>query len=170
MAFVNEEPPQFQTALMGSRVYARQARAHGDRIRAMLSLETLGYYSEAPGSQAFPFPSALYRLFYPDRGNFVLFVSNFGSRPFLRQAVESFRQVTPFPAESIATFEWVPGVDWSDHGSFWVEGYPALMVTDTALYRYPQYHTEQDTPEKVNYDALARVVDGLTGMLWALSR
>ena len=170
VAFVNEEPPQFQTALMGSRVYARQARARGDRIRAMLSLETLGYYSEAPGSQAFPFPSALYRLFYPNRGNFVLFVSNFGSRPFLRQAVESFRQVTPFPVESIATFEWVPGVDWSDHGSFWEVGYPALMVTDTALYRYPHYHTEQDTPEKVNYDALARVVDGLAGMLWALSR
>ena len=170
VAFVNEEPPQFQTALMGSRVYARQARARGDRIRAMLSLETLGYYSEAPGSQAFPFPSALYRLFYPDRGNFVLFVSNFGSRPFLRQAVESFRQVTPFPVESIATFEWVPGVDWSDHGSFWEQGYPALMVTDTALYRYPQYHTEQDTPEKVNYDALARVVDGLAGTLWTLSR
>jgi len=170
VAFVNEEPPQFQTALMGSRVYARQAHARGDRIRAMLSLETLGYYSEAPGSQAFPFPSALYRFFYPDRGNFVLFVSNFGSRPLLRQAVESFRQVTPFPAESIATFEWVPGVDWSDHGSFWEQGYPALMVTDTALYRYPHYHTEQDTPEKVNYDALARVVDGLTGTLWALSR
>ncbi len=170
VAFVNEEPPQFQTALMGSRVYARQARARGDRIRAMLSLETLGYYSEAPGSQAFPFPSALYRLFYPDRGNFVLFVSNFGSRPLLRQAVESFRQVTPFPVESIATFEWVPGVDWSDHGSFWVEGYPALMVTDTALYRYQHYHTEQDTPEKVNYDALARVVDGLAGTLWTLSR
>ena len=170
VAFVNEEPPHFQTALMGSRVYARQARAHGDRIRAMLSLETLGYYSEAPGSQAFPFPSALYRLFYPDRGNFVLFVSNFGSRPFLRQAVELFRQVTPFPAESIATFEWVPGVDWSDHGSFWEQGYPALMVTDTALYRYPHYHTEQDTPEKVNYDALARVVDGLAGTLWTLSR
>jgi len=170
VAFVNEEPPQFQTALMGSRVYARQARARGDRIRAMLSLETLGYYSEAPGSQAFPFPSALYRLFYPNRGNFVLFVSNFGSRPLLRQAVESFRQVTPFPVESIATFEWVPGVDWSDHGSFWEQGYPALMVTDTALYRYPHYHTEQDTPEKVNYDALARVVDGLAGTLWTLSR
>ncbi len=88
VAFVNEEPPHFQTALMGSRVYAKRARARGDRIRAMLSLETLGYYSEAPGSQLFPFPSALYRFFYPDRGNFILFVSNFGSRPLLRQAVD----------------------------------------------------------------------------------
>src|SRR5207245_1069215 len=133
VAFVNEEPPQFQTALMGSRVYARQARARGDRIRAMLSLETLGYYSEAPGSQAFPFPSALYRLFYPDRGNFILFVSNFGSRPLLRQAVDSFRAQSDFPVEAIATFEWVPGGDWSDHGSFWAQGCPARMVTDTAL-------------------------------------
>jgi len=170
VAFVNEEPPHFQTAQMGSHVYAKQARARGDRIRAMLSLETLGYYSEASGSQVFPFPSVLYRLFYPDRGNFVLFVSNFGSRPLLRQAVESFRAQSDFPVESIATFELVPGVDWSDHGSFWAEGYPALMVTDTALYRYPYYHTEQDTPEKVNYGALARVVDGLAGMLWALGR
>jgi hypothetical protein len=170
VAFVNEEPPHFQTALMGSRVYAQEARTRGDRIRAMLSLETLGYYSEAPGSQAFPFPSALYRLFYPDRGNFILFVSNFGSRSLMRQAVDFFRAHTDFPVETIATFEWVPGVDWSDHGSFWAEGYPALMVTDTALYRYPHYHTEQDTPEKVDYGKLARVVDGLAGMLWALGR
>jgi Zn-dependent M28 family amino/carboxypeptidase len=170
VAFVNEEPPHFQTAQMGSRVYAKQARARGDRIRAMLSLETLGYYSEAPASQGFPFPSVMFRRFYPDRGNFVLFVSNFGSRPLLRQAVELFRAQSDFPVESIATFELVPGVDWSDHSSFWAEGYPALMVTDTALYRYPYYHTEQDTPEKVNYGALARIVDGLAGMLWALGR
>lgn len=170
VAFVNEEPPHFQTALMGSRVYAKGARARGDRIRAMLSLETLGYYSEAPGSQLFPFPSALYRLFYPDRGNFILFVSNFGSRPLLRQAVDSFRAQSDFPVEAIATLEWVPGVDWSDHGSFWEQGYRALMVTDTALYRYPHYHAETDTPEKVNYGALARVVDGLASMLWTLSR
>jgi len=170
VAFVNEEPPHFQTALMGSRVYAKEARARGERIRAMLSLETLGYYSETLGSQAFPFPSALYRLFYPDRGNFILFVSNFGSRPLLRQAIDSFRVESDFPVEAIATFEWVPGVDWSDHGSFWAEGYPALMVTDTALYRYPHYHTAQDTPEKVNYGELARVVGGLAGMLWALAR
>lgn len=164
VAFVNEEPPFFRTPQMGSRVYAQMARVRGDDIRAMVSLETIGYYSEAPGSQKFPFPSFLFGLAYPDRGNFVVFASNWDSRMQMRRGVALFRAQSDFPVESIATLELVPGMDWSDHASFWRAGYPAFMVTDTALYRYPYYHTPRDTPDKVNYEALARVTQGLAGV------
>jgi Zn-dependent M28 family amino/carboxypeptidase len=163
VAFVNEEPPLFKTAQMGSRVYAQMARARGDDIRAMVSLETIGYYSDTPGSQQFPFPSWLYDLAFPATGNFIIFASNWGSRAVMRRAVDLFRAQSDFPVESISTFEIVPGVDWSDHDSFWRAGYPAFMVTDTALYRYPHYHEPTDTPDKVNYGALARVTQGLAG-------
>ncbi len=164
VAFVNEEPPFFRTPQMGSHVYAHMACARGDDIRAMVSLETIGYYSEAPGSQQFPFPSFLFDLAFPDRGNFVIFASNWSSRALMRRGVALFRAQSDFPVESIATFELVPGMDWSDHVSFWRAGYPAFMVTDTALYRYPYYHTPQDTPDKVNYEALARVTQGLAAV------
>jgi Zn-dependent M28 family amino/carboxypeptidase len=163
VAFVNEEPPLFQTAQMGSRVYAQVARARGDDIRAMVSLETIGYYSDALGSQQFPFPAWAYHLAFPDRGNFLIFASNWGSRAVARRAADLFRAQSDFPVESISTFEIVPGVDWSDHDSFWRAGYPAFMVTDTALYRYPHYHAPTDTPDKVHYEALARVTQGLAG-------
>ena len=162
VAFVNEEPPFFARGEMGSTVYARAARARGDNIRLMVSLEMLGYYSDAPDSQHYP---PLLGFFYPDRANFIGFVSNFASRRPLREWVKAFRSHSDFPAESLATFEFVPGVAWSDHLSFWREGYPALMVTDTAFYRYAHYHSHRDTPEQLNYPAMARVVMGLQAAL-----
>lgn len=162
VAFANEEPPFFQTDAMGSRHYARRSKAHGEHIVAMFSLETLGWYSEQPGSQRYPFPLS---FFYPSTGNFVAFVSNLSSRPLLHQTIASFRHHAAFPSEGVAAPAFIPGVDWSDQWSFWKEGYPALMVTDTAPYRYPHYHTMQDTPDKVDHERLARVVTGLQGML-----
>lgn len=167
VAFVNEEPPYFETELMGSRVYAKACRERGDDIRAMLSLETLGYYSNAPGSQRFP--SVLFKLFYPTRGNFVAFVSDFKSRALLRQTVAAFRGNSKFPVECIAMHPRVAGIGWSDHASFWREGYRAVMVSDTAVFRYPHYHTAQDTPDKIDYDSLARVTEGLCGTIAALA-
>jgi Zn-dependent M28 family amino/carboxypeptidase len=170
VAFVNEEPPYFQTPFMGSRIYAQKARDRGDRIRVMASLETIGYYSDAPASQKFPFPSALFRLLYPDRGNFIVFVSNLPSRTVTQEAHRLFHAHSNFPAETISTLEMVPGIDWSDHASFWGVGYPAFMVTDTAPYRYPYYHTAEDTPDKVNYQALGRVAEGLRATFQGLAR
>jgi Zn-dependent M28 family amino/carboxypeptidase len=167
VAFVNEEPPFFYWGEMGSMVYARAARARGDDIRLMASLEMLGCYSEAPGSQHYP---PLFRYFYPDRGNFIAFVSNLRSRRALQDVTAAFRAHSDFPAESLATFAFVPGVSWSDQLSFWRRGYRALMVTDTAFYRYPYYHTGHDTPEKLNYPAMARVVEGLERAFAALAR
>ena len=167
VAFVNEEPPFFKTASMGSRVYAKMARARGDDIRAMLCLETIGYYSDAPDSQHYP---PLFNLFYPERGNFIGFVSDFRSRSLLKQAVAAFRVASDFPVEYLSTFSFIPGVDWSDHWSFWREDIPAVMVTDTAPYRYPYYHTSLDTVDKVSYPQLARVTDGLLAVVTALAQ
>jgi len=158
VAFVNEEPPFFETELMGSRRHARAARARGDRIVAMLSLESLGYYDDAPGSQRYPFPLG---LLYPSTGNFVGVVGNLRSRGLVRDILAAFTAATDFPAEGAATFAWIPGVDWSDHGSFWREGYPAVMLTDTALYRHPGYHTAGDRPDRVDATRLARVAYGI---------
>jgi hypothetical protein len=162
VAFVNEEPPFYLGDDMGSRRYAARSRERGETIAAMLSLETIGCYSDEPGSQRYPFPLG---LFYPSTGNFIGFVSNLSSRPLLREALASFRRHAGIPSEGVAAPAWIPGVDWSDHSSFWREGWQALMVTDSALYRYPHYHTERDTPDKVDYERLARVVTGLHGML-----
>ena len=162
VAFANEEPPFYHTDAMGSRHYARRSKERREEIRAMFSLETIGYYSDWPGSQRYPFPLG---FFYPSTGNFVAFVSNLSSRPLLHEAIASFRRHAGIPSEAVAAPAWIPGVDWSDHWSFWKEGYPALMVTDTAPYRYFHYHTAEDTPDKVDYERLARVVTGLRAML-----
>lgn len=166
VAFVNEEPPFFKTSAMGSRVYVKMAQARGDNIRAMLCLETIGYYSDAPDSQHYP---PFFNMFYPDKGNFIGIVSNFRSRALLKRATAAFRANSDFPVEHVTTFGFVPGVDWSDHWSFWRADVPAIMITDTALYRYPYYHTAGDTPEKVNYPQLARVVEGLLAVVKALA-
>jgi Zn-dependent M28 family amino/carboxypeptidase len=164
--FVNEEPPFFQTDAMGSLVYAREAKRRGDRIRGMLSIETIGYYSDQPGSQQYPPPL---HLLYPDTGNFIGFVSNLGSAALLRLARRAFKAATTFPVRAAAAPASVPGVGWSDHWAFWQAGYRALMVTDTAPYRYPWYHTAEDTPDKISFDRLAHVVLGLEHVVHVLA-
>lgn len=159
VAFVNEEPEHFQTELMGSWVYANGCRQRDERITAMLSLETIGYYSEDPGSQHYPAPGL--GLIYPSKGNFVAFVGNLASLSQVRQTVGSFRRHAQFPSEGAALPSVIPGVGWSDHWSFWEHGYPGIMVTDTAPFRYPYYHRATDTPDKLNYEGMARVVAGL---------
>jgi Predicted aminopeptidases len=158
VAFVNEEPPFFMTGEMGSVIYARRSKQRGEQIAAMLSLETIGYYSDAAGSQHYPAPLS---LFYPDTANFIGFVGNISSRELVRRAIKTFRATTEFPSEGGALPGWIPGVGWSDHWSFWQEGYEAIMITDTALFRYQHYHTSDDTPDKIDFDRMARVVAGL---------
>jgi Zn-dependent M28 family amino/carboxypeptidase len=166
VAFVNEEPPFFQTAQMGSVVYATAARGRGERISGMLSLETMGYYSDEPGSQQYPTPLA---LMYPDVGNFIGFVSNLASARLLFTARRAFKQRTTFPLQTAALPAGVPGAGWSDHWAFWQAGYPALMVTDTAPFRYPWYHTPDDTPDKLSFQRFADVVDGLEHVMAVLA-
>jgi hypothetical protein len=163
--FVNEEPPFYRTAEMGSAVHVDGVRARGERVVAMFSIETIGFYSDAPGSQHYPFP---FSAFYPDRGDFLAFVANLASRRLVHQTIAAFRAAAQFPSEGVAAPGWIPGVDWSDQWAFWRAGVPALMITDTAPYRYPHYHTAQDTPDKVDYERLARVVRALERTFRAL--
>lgn len=166
VAFVNEEPPFFFWDKMGSAVYAAAARKRGDSIRFMVALETIGYYSDTPGSQHYP---PLFKFFYPDRGDFISFVSNLRSRSVMRKAVRAFRAGSAFPIQHVATFSWIPGIAWSDHLSFWRQRYRAFMVTDTAFYRYRYYHTAEDTADKLCYEPFAQCCNGLYRCFAALA-
>ena len=166
VAFTNEEPPFFLRLDMGSRVYASRSRGRKENIVGMLSLETMGYYSEAPNSQEYPFP---FSFFYPHTANFIGFVGNIRSRHLVRLSLAAFRNTTQFPSEGTAAPGWITGIGWSDHWSFWREGFRAIMVTDTAFFRYDPYHTRKDTPEKIDYDRLARVTKGLAEVVVELA-
>jgi hypothetical protein len=160
--FTNEEPPFFWTRNMGSLVYAKQIDPHKENVIAMLSLETMGYFSDKEGSQKYPFPIG---LLYPNQGNFIGFIGNLNSGDLVRRSISSFRRHTKFPSEGVILPDWIPGVGWSDQWSFWKKGYKGIMITDTAPYRYPYYHTEDDTLDKINFDKLARVVSGLSEVI-----
>lgn len=167
VAFPNEEPGHFHTHAMGSWVYAEQCQKRGDRIAGMISLETIGYYSSAAGSQKYPMPGL--SMIYPTAGNFIAFVGNLGSHALLRKALGAFREQAAIPSEGAALPANIPGVGWSDHWAFWQHGYPAIMVTDTAPFRYPHYHAATDTPEKLDYDSMARVVMPMQAVIRALA-
>jgi len=165
--FVNEEPPYFRSEDMGSLHYAKALAAAGERVTAMYSLETVGFYSSEPGSQHYPFP---FGLLFPDRGDFVAFVGLLGARPLLQRTIASFRSHTAFPSIGGVAPDIVPGIGWSDHWAFAKQGFPALMVTDTAPFRYPHYHRPSDTPDKVDVESLARVVKGIERVIRDLAQ
>jgi hypothetical protein len=156
--FTNEEPPYFQTELMGSLVYARACRARGDVVTAALSIESVGVYSDAPESQNYPWP---FSWIYPSEGNFLAFIGDRASRDLVRRSTVAFRRRATLGSEAAALSDSIDGVGWSDHWAFWQVGYPAIMVTDTAPFRNTHYHRASDTPDKLDYDRLARAVRGL---------
>ena len=168
VAFVNEEPPYFLGGDMGSFVYASSCKARGDKICAMISLETIGYFSDAPHSQTYPSPGL--GIFYPKVGNFIGFVSNVPSRALLRRVVALFRKHAKIPSEGAALPSFIPGVSWSDQWSFWRHGYPGIMVTDTAPFRYPHYHSASDMPDKLDYDRFTLVVSGIQKVIEDLDK
>lgn len=165
--FANEEPPFFYTDKMGSRVYADACRSRNEQIVAMLTPETIGCYSDAPGSQLYPLP--LLGRYVGQVGDYVSFVGVGKSAPLVRRCVGLFREKAAFPSVGAALPSIVPGVGASDHWSFWRVGYPALMVTDTAPFRYRYYHTREDLPDKMDFERMARVVDGLHGVVESLA-
>lgn len=156
--FVNEEPPYDRTPFMGSVRYANMLKEHKVRVAGMMSLETLGCFSDEPGSQKYPAP---FGLIFPSKANFIAFVALTGARSFLHDVVASFRKHTDFPTIGGTAPDLVDGIGWSDHWSFSQAGYPAIMVTDTALFRYRHYHKATDTPDKVDFKKLARITLGL---------
>ncbi len=166
VAFANEEAPYFWTDEMGSLVYARLCRKQGDRVKAMLSIESVGFYSDAPASQRYP---AGLGLVYPSRGDFVAFVGNLRSRSLMQQSLSQFRASSALPSIGASLPSAIPGVGWSDHWSFWQEGFPAIEITDTAPYRNPYYHTALDTPDRVDYGRLARLTEALRRVVEGLA-
>jgi len=156
--FPNEEMPYFQSENMGSLRFARALQQQGLPMTAMISVESIGYYSDQPHSQKYPPGIA---SFYPTVGNFIGFVGDLRSRDLLRQAVRTFRASTHFPSEGAALPGWMEGASWSDHRAFRQAGVPAIMVTDTAPFRNPHYHKASDKPDVLDYDKMARVTVGL---------
>ena len=165
--FVNEEPPYFRTEAMGSLRYARALAQRNERVVAMYSLETIGFYSSDPGSQVYPAP---FGLMFPDRGDFVAFVGMMGSRALVRETMRSFRSHTSFPTIGGVAPDFIPGIGWSDHWAFAEQGFQAVMITDTAPFRYPHYHRPSDTPDKIDAEKVARVVKGVERVIRDLSR
>lgn len=165
VAFTNEEPPYFHTEQMGSLVYVRACKSRGERVVAMLCLESLGYFTDAQRSQHYPFPLS---LFYPSRGDFVAVVGNRESQPLVTQVAKRLRATERIPVEAASLPGGLPGVGFSDHWSFWQVGYPAVMITDTALFRNPYYHQPTDKPETLDYERLAATVQGLRAVVMEL--
>jgi Zn-dependent M28 family amino/carboxypeptidase len=166
--FVLEEPPAFMTPAMGSHVYAEQARQRGERIHGMISLEMVGYFNDAAGSQAFPVPGM--HWLYPDRGNFIGVIGNVQSRELTLTVAEALKVGADIPVEHLVALPFVPGVGLSDHGPFWKMGYRAVMVTDTAFYRNPNYHTPNDTIETLRFDKMSQIVRGMVHVVEFLTK
>lgn len=162
--FANEEPPYFQTERMGSLVFARQCRQDGENLMGMISLESVGFFSDQPNSQRFPDGVSG----FPTTGNFVGFVGDLSAKPFLQRCLDGFQAARTLPAEGLTAPGAVPGVTWSDHWSFSQCGYAALMITDTAPFRNPHYHMSTDTAETLDYDRLAAVTEGARQMILKL--
>ena len=168
VAFTLEEPPLFRSTYMGSYVYARSLKEKEENIEGMICLEMIGYFTDKPESQFFPL--SLFRWIFPNKGNFISFVSNLQSKDFLKGVKSGFQKGTTLPVESLSAFPFIPGIDFSDHRSFWKFGYKALMITDTAFYRNPYYHGSGDVPETLDYERMAEVVLGLTSAIEELAK
>lgn len=167
VAFTLEEPPYFRSQLMGSAVHASSLKARGEVVRAMISLEMIGYFSDQADSQHYPV--SLLKAFYPSSGNFITVVGKLGQGLALRRVKKAMINATPLPVYSINAPRAIPGVDFSDHLNYWNEGYDAFMITDTAFYRNPNYHTFEDTPDTLDYKRMAMVVRGVYAAVAALS-
>ena len=168
VAFANEEAPYFATPGMGSEVYALSLDASRRRVRGMICLEMLGCFSDDPGIQKLPF--AVLHLFYPSKGDFIAVVGSLGRPGIVRRVKRAMMAASDLPVYSIDAPSWVHGVDLSDHSTFWRRGDPAVMITDTAFYRNPLYHTAHDTPDTLDYERMAKVVAGTRRAVLALAR
>ncbi len=158
-AYTLEEPPYFGTGAMGSAIHAQSLREEGVDVRAMISLEMIGYFSDRPGSQKLPLPWLKSR--YPDTGNFIAVVGRRDDSLLTDILLTAMSANKNLPVEVINAPKILPGIDFSDHRNFWLRGYTAAMITDTAFYRNPNYHKNTDTPDTLDFDRMAEVVKSL---------
>jgi hypothetical protein len=165
VAYTNEEPPHFRYPSMGSAHHAASLRAAGRDVSLMLALEMIGWFSDEAGSQTYPFPGM--SLLYPDKGDFIAVIGRFNDWADTRKVKAAMRGAGDLPVHSMNSLSSIPGVDFSDHLNYWAEGYPALMITDTAFYRNPHYHTAEDTYDRLDYARMAKVVAGVFAVVQA---
>jgi hypothetical protein len=156
--FTTEEPPYFGTELMGSLRYAKRCRQLSEDVRVVLSLDALGFFRDSPDTQKLPFP---FSYFYPDRANFLAFIGDLRTRPYMIVTTRGFKKGSAFPIAAGSAPRWVKGAGWSDHSSFWRYGYRGMQVTDTGAFRSPWHTNEGDTVDKLDFRALARITMGL---------
>jgi Zn-dependent M28 family amino/carboxypeptidase len=168
VAYTLEEPPFFRSEHMGSAVHARSLKAEKANVRAMLALEMIGYFTDAKDSQSFPAPGL--SLFYPTTGNFIAIVGRMGEGRLVRRIKKAMSSASNLPVHSINAPRFLAGIDFSDHLNYWEAGYPAVMITDTAFYRNPNYHTRTDTPDTLDYRRMAQVVAGIHAAVLDLAR
>jgi Zn-dependent M28 family amino/carboxypeptidase len=162
VGFTTEEPPVYFTPYMGSRVYAKEARKNRENLLGMLCLESVGYFVQEPNSQQIPL--ALKFLGYSTTGNYLGLVANWHSRPLLQKLEKALQAGSSLPVSSLAVplgGSFIPETRLSDHANFWDEGYQAVMLTDTAFLRNPNYHTPSDTIDTLNLDAMVDLTLGL---------
>jgi hypothetical protein len=159
VAFTLEEPPHFAGPMMGSVFHAASLKKKGVEVRAMICLEMIGYFTDEPGSQQYPHP--FLKLRYPSTGNFIAVVGRMGQGSLAGRIKKRMQRAAPLAVHSINAPRWLPGVDFSDHRSYWNAGWAAVMITDTAFYRNDNYHTAADTADTLDYGRMAMVVQGL---------
>jgi hypothetical protein len=159
VAYCLEEPPFFRTENMGSFIHVQSLRKEKVKVKLMICLEMIGYYSEQPGSQTLPF--FLLKPFYPSRGNFITIVGKLSDWHLVRRIKKWMLAGSQIDVQSINAPEQIPGIDFSDHLNYWRHGIPAVMITDTAFYRNPHYHEKSDTPQTLDFEKMAEAVKGV---------
>lgn len=158
VAFCLEEPPFFGTTNMGSYAHAEMLSNKKIKVRAMICFDMIGYFSDEKDSQDYPL--SIMKLFYPSKGNFTSIVGNFSSRTLVKHLEKCFEK-TSMETETYSGPAFVPGVDFSDHRNYWRFGYNAVMITDTAFYRNPNYHDKADTIDTLDFSRMKEVVKGV---------
>jgi len=168
VAFTLEEPPKFRTSDMGSHRHAEALAAEGVPLRAMICLEMIGYFDDAPDSQEYPV--GVMKLIYPQRGDYIAVIGKLSQGGITRKVKRAMKHATELPVRSMNAPASIPGIDFSDHLNYWAAGYEAVMITDTAFYRNPNYHETTDTWDTLDYDRMALVVQGVYAAVQHLAR
>lgn len=166
VAYANEEPPYFKTKHMGSAHHANLMAESKTAVHGMIVLEMIGFYSDREKSQNYPSRSLSW--IYPDKGNFIAILGNWGSVSLARQVQKSLG--AHMPTVRLNAPEVTGAFDLSDHINYWKHGMPAVMVTDTAFYRNVNYHQSTDTPDTLDYKRMALVVRGVAAAVRQLAR
>ena len=158
-AFTLEEPPAYLTGHQGSRIFVRNCQRNRDRVLGAIVLEMVGYTAPRQRYPLLPrWPG------YPGQGDFIGIIGNWRSLHLGRAVLRGFRKNKGLPAELLfLPFDGriLPETRLSDHASFWDAGLPALMVTDTAFFRNPNYHLPSDTIDTLDFTFMAELVKSL---------